>query len=618
MKDLFLSLFGIFRFTGRLLTAIRNTVFNLLLLVIIVIAVVSLFVDRSPKLPDNSILVLSLAGDIVEEKKPISTFARLFEEIDDEQRKDQEILLQDIVHLIDRAAADKRITAILLDMKDMGAAGLDQLQVIGSALKRFRKTGRQIIAAEDLYTQKQYYLASYADLVAINPMGGVDLHGFGAYSLYFREALEKLKVNFHVFRVGTYKSAVEPIIRDSMSPEARQQNSLWLTSLWDSYVTDIISEREIGRPNIDAYTNNIASLLAQTGGDTAKLALNMGLVDKIWTRSQVQAHLASIAGTSSERDYTWISSADFLKLTGPAGADDGSSPNKIGILIAQGNILPGKQPTGVIGGDTLAALIREARKEESVKAVVLRINSGGGSAFASEIIRQELLELKKSGKPLVVSMGTVAASGGYWIAADADEIWAAPTTITGSIGIFGAIPTFENSLAGIGVRSDGIGTTPLAAGLDLTQPLNPQLKQSIQLSVDHGYRQFLGIVEKGRKIDRQQLDSIAEGRVFDGRTAQKIGLVDRLGDLEQAIAAAARLAKVAEDYDPVYIQRSHSFVEQVMEKVAAEQASLTRMSAVSHPLVVDFRRMFDSAVKQLPLFSDPRGVYAQCFVTGRL
>ena len=618
MKDLFLSLFGIFRFTGRLLTAIRNTVFNLLLLVIIVIAVVSLFVDRSPKLPDNSILVLSLAGDIVEEKKPISTFARLFEEIDDEQRKDQEILLQDIVHLIDRAAADKRITAILLDMKDMGAAGLDQLQVIGSALKRFRKTGRQVIAAEDLYTQKQYYLASYADMVAINPMGGVDLHGFGAYSLYFREALEKLKVNFHVFRVGTYKSAVEPIIRDSMSPEARQQNSLWLTSLWDSYVTDINSEREIGRPNIDAYTTNIASLLAQTGGDTAKLALNLGLVDKVWTRSQVQAHLASIAGTSSERDYTWISSADFLEMIGPATGNTGSSPNKIGILIAQGNILPGKQPTGVIGGDTLAALIREARKDESVKAVVLRINSGGGSAFASEIIRQELLELKKSGKPLVVSMGTVAASGGYWIAADANEIWAAPTTITGSIGIFGAIPTFENSLAGIGVRSDGVGTTPLAAGLDLTQPLNPQLKQSIQLSVDHGYRQFLGIVEKGRKIDRQQLDSIAEGRVFDGRTAQKIGLVDRLGDLEQAIAAAARLAKVTDDYDPVYIQRSHSFVEQVMEKVAAEQAALTRLSAATHPLLVDFRRMLDSAVKQLPLFSDPRGVYAQCFVTGRL
>jgi protease-4 len=618
MKDLFLSLFGIFKFTGRLLTAIRNTVFNLLLLVIIVVAVASLFVDRSPKLLDNSILVLSLAGDIVEEKKPISTFARLFEEIDDEQSKDQEILLQDIVHLIDRAAADQRITAILLDMKYMGSAGLDQLQVIGSALKRFSKTGRQVIAAEDLYTQKQYYLASYADLVAINPMGGVDLHGFGAYSLYFREALEKLRVNFHVFRVGTYKSAVEPIIRDSMSPEARQQNSLWLTSLWDSYVTDIISEREIGRPNIDAYTTNIDSLLAQTGGDTAKLALNMGLVDKIWTRSQVQAHLASIAGTSSERDYTWISSTDFLKMIGPAGVDDGSSPNKIGILIAQGNILPGKQPTGVIGGDTLAELIREARKEESVKAVVLRISSGGGSAFASEIIRQELLELKKSGKPLVVSMGTVAASGGYWIAADADEIWAAPTTITGSIGIFGAIPTFENSLAEIGVRSDGVGTTPLAAGLDLTQPLNPQLKQSIQLSVDHGYRQFLGIVEKGRKIDRQQLDSIAEGRVFDGRTAQKIGLVDRLGDLEQAIAAAASLAKVTGDYDPVYIQRSHSFVEQVMEKVAAEQAALTRLSAATHPLLADFRRLLDSAVKQLPLFSDPRGVYAQCFVTGRL
>jgi protease-4 len=611
-------MFGILAFVGRMLTAIRNTVINGLLLVIIVIAVVAAFTDREPVLMDNSILVLSLAGDIVEEKQPVSAIARFLEEMDNEEPQDQEILLQDIVHIIDSAADDKRITAILLDMERMGSAGLDQLQTIGSALKRFRKTGRQVIAAEDMYTQKQYYLASYADIVAINPMGGVDLHGFGAYSLYFREALEKLKINFHVFRVGTYKSAVEPIIRDSMSPEAREQNSLWLTSLWNSYVTDVISEREIGRSNVDAYTGSIDSLLAQTGGDTARLALKMGLVDKIWTRSQVRAHLSSIAGTSSERDYTSISSAEYLAMVGPAGTQGGDSPNKVGILVAQGNILPGKQPTGVIGGDTLAGLIREARKDESVKAVVLRINSGGGSAFASEVIRQELLELKKSGKPLVVSMGTVAASGGYWIAADADEIWASPTTITGSIGIFGAIPTFENSLAAVGIRSDGTGTTPLAAGLDLTQPLSPQLKQSIQLSVDHGYRVFLDIVEKGRKIGRERLDSIAEGRVFDGRTAQKIGLVDRLGDLNQAVAAAARLAKIEGDYDPIYIKRSQSFVEQVLETVAAEQAALKQLSTSSSPLLDGLRHILGVAMKQLPLLSDPRGIYAQCFVPGSL
>lgn len=618
MKDLLLSLFGILAFVGRTLTAIRNTLVNLLLLVIIIVAAVAIFSDREPILKDNSILVLSLAGDIVEEKRPVSTLAKFLEEMDDEEPRDQEILLQDILHIVDRAAADKRITAIVLDMERMGAAGLDQLQSIGAALKRFRATGRQVIAAEDMYTQKQYYLASYADIVAVNPMGGVELHGFGAYSLYFREALEKLRINFHVFRVGTYKSAVEPIIRDSMSPEAREQNSLWLTSLWNSYVADIIGEREIGRANIDAYTGSIDSLLAQTGGDTARLALKMGLVDKIWTRSQVQAHLASIAGTSSEKDYTSISSAAYLGMIGSAEQQGGDSPNKVGILVAQGNILPGKQPTGVIGGDTLAALIREARKDQAVKAVVLRISSGGGSAFASEVIRQELLELKKSGKPLVVSMGSIAASGGYWIAADADEIWASPTTITGSIGIFGAIPTFENSLAALGIHSDGTGTTPLAAGLDLTQPLSPQLKQSIQLSVDHGYGVFLDIVEKGRKIGRERLDGIAEGRVFDGRTAQKIGLVDRLGDLDQAIAAAARLARIEGDYDPVYIKRSQSFVEQVLETVAAEQAALARQSTASNPLLDALRRYLGLAVRQLPLLSDPRGIYAQCFVSGSL
>ena len=618
MRNLLRSILGIFRFIGRMLTFVRNTAFNLLFLLVILVVIIALFTGGAHRLEDNSLLVLSLTGDIVEEKQPVSSAGKLFQEMQGEPAKDAETLLQDILHIIDRATEDDRIAAIQLDLKDLGNAGIDQLQAIGTALKRFRATGRQVIAAEDLYTQKQYYLAAYADLVAVNPMGGVDLHGFGTYPLYFREALDKLKINYHVFRVGTYKSAIEPITRDSMSPEARRQNALWLASLWDSYVADVTQERKISRANIDTYTNFVDRLLADVDGDTAKLALKTGLVDRIWTRPQLQSHLAALAGTSSGRDYTSISSADYLRLIGPAAQGGSTALNKVGILVAQGNILPGKQPSGVVGGDTLADLIKVAREDATVKAVVLRINSGGGSAFASEIIRQELLELKKSGKPLVVSMGTMAASGGYWIAADADQIWAAPTTLTGSIGIFGAIPTFENTLAELGIHSDGIGTTPLASGLNLARPLSPQLQATIQLSVDHGYRQFLAIVQQGRKIDRQQLESIAEGRVFDGRTAQKIGLVDELGGLDEAVAAAAGLAGIADDFEPYPIRRSPSLGEWMLEKLAAEQQAWSNLSLSMPGVVQDLHRRFSATFGPLPLLADPNGLYAYCFVTGSL
>lgn len=617
MKDLLSAIFSIFRHAGRLLTLFRNTVINIVFLLLAIVAVAAFFASGKPTvLPDKSVLVLSLTGDIVEEKQPVSTIAQLLDEMGSETSDESEILLQDILNIVDKATADKRIVAILLDMEKMGSAGIDQLQVIGQALRRFKAAGKQVVAAEDYYSQKQYYLASYADTVAVNPMGGVDLHGFGAYSLYFKEALDKLKINYHVFRVGTFKSAIEPIMRDSMSPEARQQAGTWLASLWDSYLADIIKERSLDRKMIDAYTHTPAMLLTETGGDTAKLALKAGLVDKIWTRTQVEQYLATLAGTSSGRDYTHISSNDYLEMIASPYENGSVSPNAIGILVAQGNILPGEQPAGAIGGDSLAALIREAGKDASIKALVLRINSGGGSAFASEIIRQELLELKKSGKPFVVSMGTVAASGGYWIAADADEIWAAPTTLTGSIGIFGAIPTFENTLAGLGIHSDGTGTTPMAAGLDLTQPLTPQLKESIQLSVEHGYRQFLAIVGKGRKLDDARLADIAEGRVFDGRTAQRIGLVDKLGSLEDATRAAARLAGVSGDFRPSYIQKPRSLKEQVLEELTSQSRALFSSNGTSQALLAGLFRQFSSSLERLPIFSDPRGVYAHSLLTG--
>jgi protease-4 len=322
--------------------------------------------------------------------------------------------------------------------------------------------------------------------------------------------------------------------------------------------------------------------------------------------------LASLAPTPSGEPQL-LSSTDYFDSITPSYTNKTSEKSKVGLIIAEGKILPGNQPPGLIGGDSLANLINKARKNKEVKAVVLRINSGGGSAFASEVIRQELLELKKSGKPLVVSMGTVAASGGYWIAADADQIWASPATITGSIGIFGAIPTFEKTLASVGVYRDGIGTAPLAAGLDLTQPLPEQLKNAIQQTIVFNYDRFLQIVADGRKLEKTRVAQLAEGRVYDGRTAKTLGLVDKLGSLEEAIGAAAELAQLT-TFATEYIRPPVSIKDHFFQFLTTAFAFFGTSSATENSHIVRLKKTLFNHLEEIRLFNDPRGVYAQCLV----
>jgi protease-4 len=494
----------------------------------------------------------------------------------------------------------------------MRHGGMNQLQNIGHALTRFKETGKIVVAAEDYYTQSQYFLASYANKIIVNPMGGVDIHGLGVYRLYFNDALEKLEINYNIFKVGEYKSALEPFTRNSMSVTDQQQNELWVSALWQLYTDEIAKQRDISLDSLHYYTNNIDEALNSTQGNIAQLALKTGLVDQIATRNETESYLASLTPTLSGNAHI-LSSKEYLESITQSYAQDTSQKLKVGLIIAEGNILPGKQPPGMIGGDTLAELIKKARENLEVKALVLRINTGGGSAFASEIIRQEVLEFKKSGKPIVVSMGTVAASGGYWIAADADEIWASPATITGSIGIFGAIPTFEKTLASLGVYRDGIGTTPLAAGLDLTQPLPEQLKSVIQQTIVYNYEQFLQIVASGRNLEQSKVAELAQGRVYDGMTARTLGLVDNLGSLKDAIGAAARLAEL-DTYATEYIRPPMSVKERFFQLFTTAQIYLGNSSIIQNPVVARLKKTLFNHLDDIFLLDDPRGVYAKCLV----
>lgn len=610
MRKIFASIGKFFSFIGRAISIFRNIVLNIIFLAFLLLILFSFRGKEETIIYDNSALLLDIHGNIVEEKQEIDDLGEFINDTMGFSELPQETRLQDILKSINRAAEDNRISTIVLDLSDMQGASLNHLSDIGEALLDFRQTGKSVIAAEDFYSQSSYYLATYADTIIMNPMGVVDLHGLGIYRLYFNQALEKLRINYNIFRIGEYKSALEPITRDDMSEQAKSQNQLWLDSLWNDMSEGILNRRTVTQDSLYQYTNASSSLLAQTYGDTGQLALNIGLVDELKTRQELLGYMQNITNTSGKDDFQFIKMRKYLHTLKQSRLPAPSSPdgNYVGVIIAEGNIVPGEQPPGTIGSETMVELIRQAKNTDSIKAVVLRINSGGGSAFASEVIRQELLELKKKGKPLVVSMGAMAASGGYWIAADADEIFAYPTTLTGSIGIFGAIPTFERSLDYLGIHGDGTGTTKLATGLNISLPLSEELKKSIQLTIENGYNTFLGIVSNGRNIPGPKMDSIAQGRVFSGRAAQQNGLVDRLGNLEDALESAAQHADL-DDYTVKYITRTEDFSKRFLQLLRTQFGHYAIKGNISGKFATIVQEMFSSE-KDIMLFNDPRHIYA--------
>jgi protease IV len=605
----------ILKIVGRLLTAAwtivnfsRRLVVNIAFIAIIAFLLALALAGRRDGIPESAVLVLAPAGEIVEQRSESMLVNELIGE-----GLAAETVLQDVIDALDLAREDIRIKAVLLDVSKLKSAGLTKLQDIGAALMRFRKSGKPVIAAADFYTQRAYLLAAFSDRVYLNPMGGVLLTGFGIYQNYYKTALDKLMVQFHVFRVGNYKSALEPFMRSSMSEFDREASSTMLEVLWDSYKRDVAGSRGIEAATIDAYVNHLPERLAEHGGDAARLALSSGLVDELKTADAVHRELAELVGEDpSTRTFRQVRLDDYLKAARPVRLDSAPDP-KVGVIVAQGLILEGSQPAGKIGGYSLGSLIRQARMDQAIRSVVLRIDSPGGSAFASDAIRRELELVKLAGKPLVASMGSVAASGGYWIASGAEEIWASPATVTGSIGIFSAFPTFERSLETIGVFNDGVGTTRLADAFNPNRPMNPLMADALNQFMDQSYRTFVSRVAEGRKMNPEAVERIAEGRVWAGQAARDLGLVDKLGGLGDAIASAAQRAGL-EKYEIEYLQPPLTRRERLLKQLSEFSTGLIRniIALVASSPAPLLKLVSDLAGDDILQLNDPKGIYAFC------
>ncbi len=570
MRFIFKFIKTIFWGLWRFLSFSRGVIANLLLIILIIFLAASWFGQEPENLPKSAALLLKPSGKITETAPSNNPWQQLLQQEIEEIKNSP---LQDILDAIATAATDSRIKMLVLDTSRLEQVNLNQIMSIGAALKEFEQSGKKVIAVGDHFTQKDYILASYADEIILNPIGGVELKGFSRYRLYGRQALDKLKVNFNIFRAGEYKSALEPFFRDDMSDAARSANQKWLDDLWHSTTTELtINRPQLKLDGLNDYIDNYDQHLAANQGNAANSALSAGLVDRLLSRPQARDYIATIAGTATDdsRDFAQINWTDYCSQIKKSYQHPPTAA-RIAIITATGEILPGRQPETRIGAETLSKLLRRARRAPEIKAIVLRIDSGGGSMTASEIIRQEILQLKECGKPFVVSMGHLAASGAYWIAADADEIWAEPTTLTGSIGVFGAWPTFEQSLQEIGINSDGVSTNPDAGSRSLTRPLLPRQARALQLNVNQGYRRFLEIVAGGRRLSLNEVEKLAGGQVFSGRRAKDLGLVDHLGSLRNAVnSAAARVGLNADD--AIYLQNEKSASDFIGELMNSKQS----------------------------------------------
>ncbi len=599
-----------FRFIGNIVTGIRY-LFSLLFVGLFLMVIVGMFAEDIQPIPDKGALYLAPSGVLVDQKTYTDPFDQIFM---GNSQQDSETLVRDVIEALDTARIDSRITHLLLDTDYMAGGGISKLEEISTALLRFKKSGKPIIAVGDNFNQQQYFLAAHADEILLNPLGSVSITGFGLYNSYFKEALDKLNINMHVFRVGDYKSAVEPFLRNNMSPNVKQENRELVDSLWQFYSSQVEHLRGLPDGAIDDFANNLHLKLQAANGDTSALAKQQNLVDQIATRTQMFAYLNEVLpGTDGEFDS--INMKAYLnhnRLTSRTSA--AAKAHKVALVVAKGSIVDGEQPEGTIGGDTLASIFARLRDEDEVKAVVLRIDSGGGSAFASDIIRDAISATQKKGIPVVVSMGSYAASGGYWIAADADRVLALSTTLTGSIGVFGIVPTVEDSLAALGVYSDGVGTTNIAGMMRLDRPMSKQSEMIFQAGVDNIYTRFISLVADGRNSTPAAVHEIAQGRVWTGEKALGLGLVDQLGDLNDAIKVAAELANLAE-YEVDYRRKPLTVYEQLLMEMSSNiSASFTGLGIKSW-LPNSLRQQAKVILKPLQVLdtlTDPRGIYLYC------
>lgn len=607
-KSLFVGLWNVINFSRKL--------FLNLIFIVIAIAIIAAMSGGEKELVVNkgSALHLKLVGNLVIEKEGVDPFEEFMQEAFNEQPDNPEVLVRDIVKVLENARDDRRIKALILDLQSLGGGGLDKLRVIADAIEDFKTSEKPVYAIGDYFSQNQYYLAAHADHIYLNPMGGIMFEGYGRFGMYFKDMLEKLKVTTHVFRVGTYKSAVEPVLRNDMSEAAKEANLAWLDIYWEQYKNDVAAARDINPDNFDETLDTLLEKFNNADGDFAQYALDYGWVDALKTREEIRRELVELVGSDNNSMGVNLTSLNtYSKVINPPMPEIVNNNDKVAVVVAKGTILNGNQKAGTIGGDSTARLLRKARMDDTVKAVVLHVDSGGGSSFASEIIRQEVLNLQEAGKPVVAMMGTYAASGGYWISMDTDRIIASPSTVTGSIGVFGMFMTYENTLSSyLGVHTDGVASTELA-GLSPVRALDPKYGQLFQRSVEGTYSQFINFVAQARGMTPEAVDEIAQGRVWIGEQALELGLVDELANLDRAVEVAAELAEV-EKYDVTYVQRDLSSQEKFWKEFFGQAFVWTAKAvfADTQSPLLDAVKTAISEFDSLQSLNDPYGVYIYC------
>ncbi len=566
-----------------------------------------------PTVPAKAALLVAPEGELVEQLSG-APLERALQEARGQGKA--ETLLWDMVDAIHAAARDRRIPVMAIDLEHLDSAGQPMLEELAKAIREFHAAGKKVIAFGTELTQERYYIAAQADEIYLDPLGFVLLDGYGRYRMFFKQALDKVGVDINVFRVGAFKSAVESYTRTDMSQEDKEESLAYLNALWSSYQSAVTRARKLPADAVANYVNTVARTIPAAGGNAAQVALQAGLITGIKSRQDVERRLIDIVGADeSDGSFQSVHARDYVRIAHAERKLHGDGKKRVGIIVAAGEILDGDQPPGTIGGDSTARLIRQARLNKDIAAVVVRVDSPGGSVLASEHIYRELQALRAAGKPVVVSMGDYAASGGYYISAPADEIWASPATLTGSIGIFAIIPTVDKTLGKIGVSVDGVGTTALASQLRIDRPLGTEARALLQAEIERGYDVFLERVSSGRKKSRAQIDSIAQGRVWAGIDAKRLGLVDGLGAFEDATRAAARRAHLT-DYEIEFMEPELSWAEQLVLQMRTHVAHAMLSSDPQLTALARAAARFDPLtreVERLSRFSEPNRVYAYCF-----
>ncbi len=579
-----------------------------------------------PSVPPSTALVVRPVGSLVEQvaSNPSDEIVNRMIGV---PQITSETLLKDVIDALDLARTDPRVKAVLLDLRRLGPSGFSKLRNVKDAILEFRRTGKKVIAYADHYTQGPYYLAAHADQVLLHEQGAFAIEGFGSFRSYYKEGLDRLGVDVHVFRVGEYKSAVEPFLRNDMSSEAREATLAVLGDLWSAWVRDIAVARNLEPDVVQAFVDEFPERVKAADGDLGELARDAGFVDGLVPRDGLRKRMIELVGEDrATKSFSQVTVTDYLRATGgkrqPRGANE-----SVAVVVARGDILDGNHPPDAVGSESTGRLIRLARERADVKALVLRVDSPGGSAFASEIIRRECALTREAGKPVVVSMGSVAASGGYWIATASDEIWAEPQTITGSIGIFGLFVTIDRPLAKyLGVHVDGVGTTTIAGALRADRPLQPRVADAAQAVLNRGYEDFLARVAESRNLSRDEVDRLARGRVWSGEDAAAARLVDKLGGVSEAIRSAAERAKLVTSYRVDYLRPESSIRDRLLAYLTSVTSSERRIDDIgvavadagapsTRPLVTSMIQDLKAAgndARALLRWNDPSGLYVHC------